>query len=73
MSIDIEALQAIKQVLNEEIPPPSRQSLAATHTRFARLLARQSVQKRFQQAAKLSPQAAFDLELNMGERIGPRT
>jgi enoyl-CoA hydratase/carnithine racemase len=71
-SFDIEALQAIKQVLNEEIPPPSRQSLAATHTRFARLLARQSVQERFQQAAKLSPQAAFDLELNMGERIGPR-
>lgn len=72
-SFDIEALPAIKQVLNEEIPPPSRQSLAATHTRFARLLARQSVQERFQQAAKLSPQTAFDLELNMGERIGPRT
>jgi enoyl-CoA hydratase/carnithine racemase len=72
-SFDPEALQAIKQVLNDEIPPPSRQSLAATHTRFARLLARQPVQERLQQAAKLSPQAAFDLELNMGERIGPRT
>ncbi len=72
-SFDIEALQAIKQVLRDEIPPPSRQSLAATHTRFARLLARPSVQERFQQAAKLSPQLALDLELNIGERIGPRT
>jgi enoyl-CoA hydratase/carnithine racemase len=71
-SFDTEALQAIKQVLNDEIPPPSRQSLAATHTRFARLLARPSVQERLQQAAKLSPQLALDLELNMGERIGPR-
>ena len=72
-SFDIEALQAIKQVLNDEIPPPSQQSLAATHTRFVRLLARQSVQERLQRGAKLSLQAAFDLELNMGERIGPRT
>ena len=53
--------------------PVKRHAYKDRIPRFARLLARQPVQERLQQAAKLSPQAAFDLELNMGERIGPRT
>ena len=56
-----------------ELSPLNKHDLLLLSGELLRLLARQSVQERFQQAAKLSPQAAFDLELNMGERIGPRT
>jgi enoyl-CoA hydratase/carnithine racemase len=72
-SFDAEALRAVKQILNQEAAPPSAQSLASTHQRFAGLLARPSVQARLQSSRKASPETIFDLELNMGERIGPRS
>jgi len=45
--------------------------LAATHERFTHLFLREVVQERFRQVAKLPPEAILDLELNMGERLGP--
>jgi enoyl-CoA hydratase/carnithine racemase len=69
---DIEALHAVKEILNHEIPAPSAERLAATHDRFTQLFTRDSVQERVQQIGALSPEAVLDLELNMGDRIGPR-
>ncbi|WP_406437325.1 enoyl-CoA hydratase/isomerase family protein [Streptomyces sp. NBC_01613] len=69
---DAEALRAVKEILNQEVPPPSPASLAATNTRFNQLLARDSVQERLQQSGKADPEVILDLELNMGDRIGPR-
>ncbi|MGP3633616.1 enoyl-CoA hydratase/isomerase family protein [Streptomyces sp. 24-1644] len=71
-SFDAEALHAVKEILNQEIPPPSPESLAVTTKRFNQLLARDSVQKLLQQSGSASPEVILDLELNMGERIGPR-
>ncbi|MFD3843147.1 enoyl-CoA hydratase/isomerase family protein [Streptomyces sp. NPDC058642] len=70
---DAEALHAIKEILNQEVPPPSPASLADTNARFSQLLARDSVQERLQQLGEASPEATLDLELNMGERLGPRS
>ncbi|MEU4841835.1 enoyl-CoA hydratase/isomerase family protein [Nocardia testacea] len=70
-SFDADALHAVKEILNEEAPPPSAAALAATNERFVRLLTREHVQERLRLLAKASPEAVYDLELNMGERIGP--
>jgi enoyl-CoA hydratase/carnithine racemase len=70
-SFDTEALHAIKEILNEEVPPPTPASLAATNTRFNQLLARDTVQELLQLSGQASPEAILDLELNMGDRIGP--
>ena len=69
---DAEALVAVKAILNEENPPPTGESLKATNARFSQLLARDSVQQRFQRSGQATPEMILDLELNMGERIGPR-
>lgn len=71
-SFDTEALREVKATLNEEVPPPSRERLVATNARFSRLLARDWVQQRLQQSATASPEAAYEAELNMGERMTPR-
>ncbi|ALO99600.1 Enoyl-CoA hydratase/isomerase [Streptomyces hygroscopicus subsp. limoneus] len=71
-SFDTDALRAVKEIVNEEAPLHSPDDLAATHQRFAGLLARDFVQQRLQLSAKASPEAIYDLELNMGERLGPR-
>lgn len=71
-SFDAEALRAIKEILNDEASAPSRASLAATNARFTQLLARDSVQDGLRRSGNASPEAILDLELNMGERIGPR-
>ncbi|MEU6845459.1 enoyl-CoA hydratase/isomerase family protein [Streptomyces sp. NPDC046716] len=72
-SFDTEALRAVKEIVNEEAPLHTPAELAATHERFAALLARESVQTRLRQSAKASPEAVRDLELNMGERLGARS
>jgi enoyl-CoA hydratase/carnithine racemase len=72
-SFDAAALRAVKDILNEEVPPPTAASLASAHTRFTSLLARPSVQERLQRSGKASPEMILDLELNMGDRIGPRS
>lgn len=72
-SFDASALRAVKEILNEEAVPPSAESMASTYERFAGLLARPPVLEGLQQLGKASPEAIFDLELNMGERIGPRS
>jgi enoyl-CoA hydratase/carnithine racemase len=69
-SFDAEALVAIKEILNEECPPPSAENLAATHARFSHLLARDSVQQLLQLLVQATPESTLDLELNMGSRIG---
>jgi enoyl-CoA hydratase/carnithine racemase len=69
-SFDAKALIAIKEILNEESPPPAAKKLQATNARFRELLARDSVQQLIQQLRQAPPEAIFDLELNMGERIG---
>ena len=69
---DAEALVTVKAILNEENPPPTGESLKATYARFSQLLARDSVQQRFQQLGQSTPEMILDLELNLGERIGPR-
>ena len=71
-SFDALALRAVKEILNEEVVPPSSESMASTHERFTGLLARPSVLEGLQRLGTASPEAIFDLELNMGERIGPR-
>ncbi|MEU5312257.1 enoyl-CoA hydratase/isomerase family protein [Streptomyces sp. NPDC021562] len=71
-SFDTDALRAVKEIINEEAPLHSPDDLAATHQRFAGLLARDFVQQRLQLSAKASPEVIYDLELNMGERLGPR-
>jgi enoyl-CoA hydratase/carnithine racemase len=71
-SFDAEALIAVKTTLNNENPPPHGDSLKATYARYSQLLARDSVQQRFQGVAQATPEMILDLELNMGERIGPR-
>ncbi|HEY6396135.1 MAG TPA: enoyl-CoA hydratase/isomerase family protein [Solirubrobacteraceae bacterium] len=73
VSFDSEALVAIKEILNEENAPPTAESLAATNARFNQLLARDSVQQRLKQSAQAGLETILDLELNMGERIGPRS
>ncbi|MEU1369207.1 enoyl-CoA hydratase/isomerase family protein [Streptomyces sp. NPDC005803] len=72
-SFDAEALRAVKEIVNQEAPLHSPAELAATHERFAGLLARESVQERLGQSAKASPEVIYDLELNMGERLGARS
>jgi enoyl-CoA hydratase/carnithine racemase len=72
-SFDTEALRAVKEIVNEEAPPHGTAELAATHQRFAELLARESVQERLRQSAKAGPDVIHDLELNMGERLGARS
>ncbi|GAA3466530.1 hypothetical protein [Nonomuraea roseola] len=42
-SFDTEALVAVKEILNEENPPPAAESLKVTNARFNWLLARDSV------------------------------
>jgi len=69
-SFDAEALVSIKRTLNDECPPPSAESLLATHARFSQLLARDSVQQVLQLLGQATPEAILDLELNMGKRIG---
>jgi enoyl-CoA hydratase/carnithine racemase len=71
-SFDAAALRAVKDTLNEEVPPPTAASLASAYARFASLLARSSVQEWLQRSGKASPETILDLELNMGDRIGPR-
>ncbi|MFE9445415.1 enoyl-CoA hydratase/isomerase family protein [Streptomyces sp. NPDC006602] len=72
-SFDAEALRAVKEIVNEEAPQHGTAELAATHKRFAELLARESVQERLRQSAKAGPEVIHDLELNMGERLGARS
>jgi enoyl-CoA hydratase/carnithine racemase len=72
-SFDAEALRAVKEIVNQEAPLHSPAELAATHERFSGLLARESVQERLRQSAKASPEVIYDLELNMGERLGARS
>ena len=69
---DAEALVAVKAILNEENPPPTGESLKATYARYSQLLARDFVQQRFQQLGQATPEMILDLELTLGERIGPR-
>jgi enoyl-CoA hydratase/carnithine racemase len=69
-SFDAEALVAVKEILNEESPPPTAERLRATNERFSQLLARESVQQLIQQLGQATPEAILDLELNMGARIG---
>lgn len=69
-SFDTEALVAVKEILNEENPPPTAESLKATNARFSQLLARDSVQQLLQGLGQATPEMFLDLELNMGERIG---
>jgi len=69
---DVEALRAVKEILDREAPAPSAESLAATHERFTRLFGRDSVRERVAAASGLSPEAVLDLEMTMGDRIGPR-
>ncbi|MFC8427434.1 enoyl-CoA hydratase/isomerase family protein [Streptomyces sp. NPDC057253] len=69
---DSEALRAVKEIVNEDAPLHGAAELASTHRRFAELLARDFVQQRLQASGKASPEAVYDLELNMGERLGPR-
>jgi enoyl-CoA hydratase/carnithine racemase len=71
-SFDAAALRAVKEILNEEVAPPNAQSLADSHERFIGLLNRPQVQERLQQLGTASREVLIDLELNMGERIGPR-
>jgi enoyl-CoA hydratase/carnithine racemase len=71
-SFDAEALVAVKEILNDENPPPTAESLEATHARFGQLLARDSVQQLLQLAAQAPPEVLLDLELNMGDRIAAR-
>ena len=71
-SFDAEALRAVKEILNQEVTAAGPENLAATHERFTHLFMREPVQERIRRGAKLSPEAILDLELNMGERIGPR-
>jgi enoyl-CoA hydratase/carnithine racemase len=71
-SFDAEALRTIKEILNQEVPAAGPEDLAATHERFTHLFRREFVQERIRRGAKLSPEAILDLELSMGERIGPR-
>ncbi|MFJ6085006.1 enoyl-CoA hydratase/isomerase family protein [Streptomyces sp. NPDC092369] len=69
---DADALRAVKEVINEEAPLHDAAQLSATHARFAGLLARDFVQDRLSLSAKAGPEVIHDLELNMGERLGPR-
>ena len=69
---DAESLRAIKAIINEEAPPAGRESLKATNERFNQLLARPAVQAGLQQLLSASPEAALDIELHMGDRLGPR-
>ena len=69
---DAEALRAVKEILDYEIPTPSAENLAATHERFRQLFDRDFVQERLRRGAALPPEVVLDLELNMGDRIGPR-
>jgi enoyl-CoA hydratase/carnithine racemase len=69
-SFDAEALIAVKEILNEEGPPPTVAMLEATHARFRELLGRDSVQQLIQQLGLAPPETILDLELNMGDRIG---
>lgn len=71
-TFDTDALRAVKEILREENPPPSTEEMASAHERFKVLLARPSVQQWLQRSGSLTPQAILDLELNMGDRIGPR-
>jgi enoyl-CoA hydratase/carnithine racemase len=71
-SFDAEALVAVKEILNEENPPPTAESLEATRVRLSQLLARDSVQQLLQLLGQATPEMTLDLELNMGERIGPQ-
>jgi enoyl-CoA hydratase/carnithine racemase len=69
-SFDAEALTAVKQILNEENPPPTAETLKATNARFTQLLARDSVQQLIQLLGQSPSEAILDLELNMGTRLG---
>ncbi|MBO1334337.1 enoyl-CoA hydratase/isomerase family protein [Streptomyces sp. VRA16 Mangrove soil] len=72
-SFDTEALRAVKEIVNEDAPQVETADVAATHRRFAALLARESVQERLRQSAKAAPEVIYDLELHMGERLGARS
>jgi enoyl-CoA hydratase/carnithine racemase len=72
-SFDALALRAVKRILNEEVVPPGPESMASAYERFIGLLIRPSVQEWLQRSGKASPEEIVDLELNMGERIGPRS
>ncbi|MEV5177399.1 enoyl-CoA hydratase/isomerase family protein [Streptomyces flaveolus] len=71
-SFDTDALRAVEEIVNAEAPLHGPDDLAATHQRFAGLLARDFVQQRLRLSAQASPETVYDLELNMGERLGPR-
>ena len=60
----------VKQILNEENPPPTAETLKATNARFTQLLARDSVQQLIQLLGQSPSEAILDLELNMGTRLG---
>lgn len=70
---DAESLRAVKAIINEEAPPAGRESLKATNERFNELFARPAVQAGLQQLLSASPEAALDIELHMGDRLGPRS
>jgi enoyl-CoA hydratase/carnithine racemase len=70
-SFDREALRAIKEIINQEAPPPSRADLVATNERFAELLARESVQESLRLLANASPEDVYAVELNIAEFLGP--
>ena len=70
--LDDEALVAAKAILNQDNPAPTGESLKATYERYSQLLARDLVQQRFEGLGQATPEMILDLDLNMGERIGPR-
>ena len=70
-SFDREALRAVKDIINQEAPPPSRADLVATNERFAELLARESVQESLRLLANVSPEDVYAVELNIAEFLGP--
>jgi enoyl-CoA hydratase/carnithine racemase len=70
-SFDREALRAVKEIINQEAPPPNRVDLVATNERFAELLARESVQEGLRLLATASPEDVYAVELNIAEFLGP--
>ena len=68
-SFDPEALAAIKEILNEESPAASLESLKSTNERFNRLLTRPAVQEGIKFATQLGMQTHGEVELNLGELI----
>lgn len=70
-SFDREAIAAAKRLLTERGGVPRPEDLAATEKTFFGLLERPEAQQRIARLFEQGLQQPGDLELNMGERIGP--